>query len=765
MILKTRVHALTMCGLGTGAAGLMVCAALASVQPLVAQTAQRPIGPSPEPIVLSRLSGPIRLDGVVDEPAWDEIAPLEMMMYAPIWGGEPTQRTEVRIGYDDTHLYMSGRLYEEDPSQIRLNTFYRDAFSGDDLLSIMIDSYNDYETAVWFVTNPAGARSDRTMSNDAEFTGAGMPMNSDWNSHWDVVTSITDEGWFAEFRIPFSTLGFQTVDNEVTMGIIVYRYFGRSTERQLFPSISQEWGGFGFGKPSKAQRVTLENVTPSKPIYLTPYALGGQTRIPFLAQPPDVASPEWQTENDPTAEIGADLKYSPTSNLALDLTVNTDFAQVEADDQQINLTRFPLFFPEKRQFFQERSSTFEFGTGGFTDRLFFSRRIGLDNGELVRIYGGARVVGRAGGMDFGMLNMQTGPLDERSGENMGVFRLNQKIINPYSSVGGMMTTRFGRNGDDNVAYGLDTQIRPFGDEYLTVKWAQTFDQRIEEKSALDAGLIQAKWERRREQGVSYNAEYRRVGPDYEPGLGFQSRSDFSFYGGRLSYGWFPGATSPFQSITLAGGTANYLRNEDQSAQTRSYAPSLRFEWKNNASVSLGADSNFESIRQPFFVAGVPIEVGEYWFHQGNINLSLSRSALFRGSIMASAGSFYDGTRRSVSVTPAWNPSRYLELGGGYEVNLLDFEDRGESVTTHLGRLRAQVALNVHVSLNTFIQYNSLDDQTSINARFRYNFREGTDLWIVYNEGYNHTRENGFDPRAPLSAGRSLMVKYTHTFTW
>ncbi|MCG8468495.1 MAG: carbohydrate binding family 9 domain-containing protein, partial [Gemmatimonadetes bacterium] len=345
--------------------------------PLFAQTdggGDRGLTRSVVPLPLARLDGPIELDGVPDEPAWAAIAPLPLFMWAPRHGDALTEETDVRVGYDDRYLYMSGRMYDSDPDGIRSNTFYRDQFSGDDLLSIMIDSYNDYETAVWFVTNPAGARSDRTMSNDAEFGGGGFPMNADWNSHWDVATHRTEEGWFAEFRIPFSTLGFQSDGGEVTMGIIVYRFIARKNERQLFPFIDEEWGGFGFGKPSQAQRVILRNVRPTKPIYITPYLLGGLTQTPELRTPLDGSPAAWTTEGDPTSEPGLDLKYSPSSNLAFDLTLNTDFAQVEADDQQINLTRFPLFFPEKRQFFQERASTFDFGTGGFTDRLFFSRR-------------------------------------------------------------------------------------------------------------------------------------------------------------------------------------------------------------------------------------------------------------------------------------------------------------------------------------------------------------------------------------------------------
>ena len=726
------------------------------------------VGPDPTPISIDRLAGPIELDGLIDEAAWAAIEPLPMIMFAPTWGGEMTQRTEVRLAYDDRYVYMSGRMYDDDPSGIRLNTFYRDQYSGDDLLSILIDSYNDYETAVWFVTNPSGARSDRTMSNDGEFSGGGGAgggaMNSDWNAHWDVATHRNDEGWFAEFRIPFSTLGFQTRGDEVTMGVIIYRFIARSNERQLFPAISQEWGGFSFAKPSQAQRVTLRGVHPSKPVYVTPYALGGVTRVPTLLEPPDVPSSAWQTDSDATRELGVDLKYSPTSNLSVDLTVNTDFAQVEADDQQINLTRFPLFFPEKRQFFQERASTFSFSTGGFSDRLFFSRRIGLREGELVRIYGGARFVGRAGGMDFGLLSMQTAPEAGRSGENMGVLRLNQQVFNPYSSVGGMVTTRIGADGEDNVAYGVDADVRVFGDEYLTVKWAQTFDEALEEGGALDAGLIRARWQRRRDQGFSYSGEYGRVGPDYLPRLGFQLRDDFSFFGGSLQYQWFPTAASPFRSISLSGNTEHYYRNADDRAESRSIRPSFRLEWRDGSSLNLSVESSFESVRDEFTIAALPIEPGEYWYHAASARWEMSRNGLFRGSFQASAGSFYDGTRLSAGWSPTWNVSRHLEIGGGYDINRITFTDRDLTTTTHLVQLKLQVALDTHVSLNTLAQYNSLADQTSINARFRYHFREGTDLWIVYNEGFNFDRDNGLDPRLPVSAGRAIMVKYSHTLT-
>ena len=340
------------------------------------------------PITIPRISGPIELDGIVDEPAWDDVEPFPVTVFSPTYGAPPTETTEVRVAHDDEFLYVSGRLYDSEPEAVRTNTFYRDRYSGDDGLAVIIDSYNDYETAVWFVTNPAGNRIDRTVFNDAQITPrAGMPSNSDWNSYWDVVTSQSDEGWFAEFRIPFSTLGFQVDGDEVTMGFIFYRVIARKNERHTFPDIDPRWGGIAFAKPSQAQRVVLRGVQQSTPVYLTPYALGGLQQTPRLTDGPAGPESAWETDQEGSREAGLDIKYAPTSNLALNVTVNTDFAQVEADSAQVNLERFQLFIPEKRQFFQERSATFDFNTGGPFNRLFYSRKIGLGDGDIVRIFG------------------------------------------------------------------------------------------------------------------------------------------------------------------------------------------------------------------------------------------------------------------------------------------------------------------------------------------------------------------------------------------
>ncbi len=727
--------------------------------PAMAQTS-RPSDPMP----LTRLSGPIVLDGVIDEPAWQQVPPLPMTVYTPTYQGPFTERTEILVAYDDDYLYMAGRLYDSDPAGVRANTLYRDQYSGDDVLAIVIDSYNDNETALWFATSPPGVRSDRSVANDAQFGGGvpfgpGGPVNSDWNTFWDVATVQNDEGWFAEMRIPFSSLRFQDVDGHVVMGIITYRFIARKNERHVFPSIPPNWG-MGFAKPSQARRVSLEGVRSQKPVYFTPYALGGMSRVAEL----NGAQTAYASDNDVTNEVGLDVKYSVTSNLVLDLTANTDFAQVEADSQQLNLTRFSLFFPEKRQFFQERGSIFEFSTGGLS-RLFHSRQIGLNEGEPVRLLGGARLVGRIGKTDLGFLNMQTASTATFDAENFGVIRVRRQVFNRFSNVGGIATTRIGGGGSYNVAVGADALIRPFGDEYVTVKWAETFeDGRPGGTGLLDASRVVARWERRNEDGFSYNADFIRSGADYNPGVGFAIRQDFTFGGGTLQYKRFQGPQSPFRSIEVQNVGDVYVSNADRRVESASIQPSVRFEMKTGANISIQVKNSYESVREAFQLSGGPeIPIGDYWFHEGQVRLESPRGGLFRPNATMAAGTFYDGWRVFLQGGAAWNPSLHLELGGNYQLNVIRFSDRNESLNAHVVAFRIQTALDVHLSFSTLLQYNSTADDVDLNSRLRYNFREGNDLWLVYNEGFNTDRDGLTGPRRPFSQRRTLMVKYTHTF--
>jgi hypothetical protein len=394
------------------------------------------------PLVLPRLGGPITLDGFSDEPAWEAIEPLILTMHLPIFEGAMTERTEIRVAYDNDYLYLAGRMYDSDPEGIQAVDIVRDGANfQNDWFGLFLDSFNDNENTLAFFTNPVGMRTDFSLSNDVQ--NIQRDFSKSWSTFWDAAIQRNDQGWFAELRIPFSSLRFQDENGEVIMGLTVSRSIARKGESHVFPAIPPNWGRYSTWKASQAQRVRFTGVYSRSPLYITPYALGGLNQAVALNQ----AGSEYDVTNTPARDLGLDIKYGLTSNMTLDLTVNTDFAQVEADDQEINLTRFSLFFPEKRLFFQERASTFEFGLGGYS-RLFHSRRIGIHEGNQVPIYGGARLVGRVGDWDVGAIDMQMAPLKDENGkdqllpsENLGVARLRRQVLNPYSYVGGMATSR------------------------------------------------------------------------------------------------------------------------------------------------------------------------------------------------------------------------------------------------------------------------------------------------------------------------------------
>jgi hypothetical protein len=545
------------------------------------------------------------------------------------------------------------------------------------------------------------------------------------------------------------------------MGIILQRKVARKTERLVFPPVPSI-ANWAFLKPSLAQKIVLEGIRPRKPLYVTPYGLSG------LGQsfPLNDDSTGYAREDDLKGEAGVDLKYGLTHNLTLDLTVNTDFAQVEADDQQVNLTRFSLFFPEKRQFFQERAGVFDFRTGGLS-RLFHSRRIGLtDDGQPVRILGGARLIGRWGGWDVGVFDMQTAESDSLPSENFGVLRLRRQVLNAYSYAGAMVTSRIGTDGSYNLAYGLDGVVRLAGDDYLTLQWAQTFDREQIDDGDLglvNSGRFTAEIERRRRRGLGYNAVVAWAGPAYDPGVGFTQRNDFTLLDDAVSYTWLPGEASSLIWHTLGLAGFAFVRNGDRSIESAEAGPEWEFSAKSGAGGSLEAKVLFEDLPVPFQLSPEAlVPAGSYTFFRVGASFHVSHTRLFQLRPRVEAGTFYDGWQVTAEVSPIWYVSPHLELSGSYRFNRIRFPDRAQRFEAHLARLRIGTALNTKVSTNAFIQFNSATHTVSANVRFRYNFREGNDLWVVYNEGMNTDRHR-LTPPLPFTLTRTILVKYTYTF--
>jgi hypothetical protein len=690
--------------------------------------------------VIQRLTGPIEFDGISNEPAWESIPSLPVIMYQPVYGNNPSENTEIRIAYNDDYLYVSGRLYDSEPEKMQVVSLERDGGGmGNDWFGIVLDTFDDNENAVQFFTTPEGNRFDAAVLNDAE---GEQFFNVNWNSFWDAAVVKNNNGWFAEIRVPWSSLRFQAKDGQVKMGLITWRYIARKNEFIIFPDIPPNWN-LGFIKPSQAQ---------------------------------DIA---YNFESDITRELGLDLKYGITSNLTLDLTLNTDFAQVESDDPQVNLTRFSLFFPEKRLFFQERDNIFNFTFGGPT-KLFYSRRIGLydigdDDYRQVPIIGGLRLTGRIGKWDIGLLEMQTSEArfeesDEVDStvtvpsENFGVARIRKQVFNQYSYIGGIFTSRIGKNDNSNYNLGFDGSFRIFGDDYLIFAVAQTFDSDEEPASVLDANRIRVSWENRSNQGFSYNFLLARRGQYFTPRSGFEVAENYFVIGRRFSYAWFAGEKSKVLRHRLAVQYYFLFDNSNEVIESAEIKPLWAVERKDGSSYQIGFKSQIESLTDTLDLPGdVIILPKRYGFSELDAIYQTVPTKFLSTGLNIKAGTFYDGHYFSFKLTPQWNLVPHFTIGGSYQPTVAWFPDRDQKFNYHLIGLRIAYALNSKVSARTFINFNSADDAIGINFRFRYNPREGTDLYFVYNEGFNTDRNREF-PTLPLTDNRTILIKYSTTFT-
>ena len=712
---------------------------------------------------LQRISDPIRLDGAVDDDAWAAVAPLPLVMYEPVFKGTMTERTEIRVGHDDEYLYAAAKLYYEDVRDMRANSMYRDRYSGDDVFSIFLDTFNDQKHGLWFSINPNGVRMDYAISNDMEFLG-GSPfervINSSWNTFWDAYTTRTDEGWFAEVRIPFSSLGFQDQDGVVEMGMAVGRRISSKAELHVFPAIPPDWA-MGWAKPSQYAPVRIEGASSRRPLYVTPYVAGGATHLSKLSDDED----RYLEEDDLDAELGIDLKYNITNNLTLDVTLNTDFAQAEADDQQVNLTRFPLFFPEKRQFFQERAGIFNFRTLGRFGRIFYSRRIGLHDGQIVPIIGGTRLVGRIGTWDVGLLNIQTAEAVGLPMENFGVYRVRRDVINDNSFVGAIATTRIGWDGTYNYVYGFDSQLRTAPKQFLTLKWAQVLSNDTGPNPIADAsgGFARFRYERRTLMGLSYMLSGTWQGTNFEPGIGFLSRTGFIAPMVIVGYGWLASESSPVLSYQGRLIMLQYIRDDDRTADWTYIRADAPVTFKNGDVHTATLHFNVESFSEPLELPeNTTVPTGRYSYTYLEYSYAMDDGNLLRTDAVLTGGALYDGSSYGIQLRPTWNMSRFFELGASYQFSRVRFPKRDDAFNVHIGRLRTQIGFTTKMSVNGFVQYNSSIDNLSANVRFRYNFREGNDLWLVFNEGRN-TDRFGMDPVPPALLGRSLLLKYTYTF--
>ncbi|HYQ57855.1 MAG TPA: DUF5916 domain-containing protein [Draconibacterium sp.] len=713
-------------------------------------------------VAIKPLIGELNFDGSVNEPEWKISQEFQMTMHYPVYGNAPTEESEVYITFDNNYLWVGAILYYQDINNIVSSSKQRDERSSNsDAFGIILDSYNDNENGLAFVTMPSGLKTDYAISNDGQ--GGGGPgrssKNYTWNSFWDVKTTTTENAWHVEMRIPFSSLRFQSVNDITKMGLIINRDISYCNEKATYPAIDNKYGFGANTRPSLSQTVVFEGIKAKNPVYISPYVLGGTSKNFELNEAQD----NYVGNSDPKFTGGLDVKYNLNSNLTLDFTVNTDFAQVEADDQTINLTRYSLFFPEKRLFFQERSGIFDFSLGR-SQSLFYSRNIGISHGEAVDILGGARLVGRLGKWDVGFLNMNTEAYNGNAAENFGVARLRKQVINENSYIGGMVTSRIDFNGNYNIAYGIDGIFKLSDVDYLDVKIAQTQDKSDDSETlSLDPTFLSVGIERRTQKGFMYEGKYAYWGKDFDPKAGFMFLNNIQEASASLGYGWYAPEKSSIYSSSLSVDFDITNRLEDGDIESMRISPRYRIELKKGYSLFSFLNYQKEGLTRDFHLSDDTfVPAGDYSFWNLRGMLSTPRTSKIGARLGFNGGEFYDGNKYSIELTPDFNVSPSLQLSGTYEFDHIEFSSRNQKFTNHIARVKAIYMLNTKVSLSSFVQYNEMDNIVITNLRFRYSPRDGNDLYVVFNNLRN-VEKAGTTPKLPKFINRTLMLKYTHTF--
>jgi hypothetical protein len=723
---------------------------------------------SQEQITIPGLIGEFKFDGMTDDVCWQNVKPLPMVMHIPVFGNQPSENTEVMVCYDNTYLYVGARLYDSNPSDMLVSSKKRDeSVVASEGFILILDSFNDKENGLAFGTTPTGLRNDFTIFKDAMVATREGPFNQSWNTFWDVKTSRNELGWFVEMRIPFSSIRFKDDAGKVVMGLTCLRILAHKNEIDVFPSIPPNWGKNSCYRPSKAQEVLFEGLSSKRPFYIAPYAIAGYQQDYSLNE----SGTEYQQNNSPKLNAGLDIKYGLTNNLTADITVNTDFAQVEADDEQINLTRFSLFFPEKRTFFQERSSIFSFDFEQGSS-LFYSRRIGLHEGEQVPIIAGARVTGMAGRWDIGFMDMQTQAINQEEGsenalpsENFGILRLRRQVINENSYMGGVVTSRVGMDGSYNTAYGIDGIIKLFENDYLNIKLAQVMDNSYtNDFFSLDPTRLYINWNRFNDKGLNYDFAWSRSGKDFIPEIGFQIRNNYTLYSTGIGYGWIPGEAYAMQNHKVGIKVTAYQNNLDNSAESVETMFTYNFRFKSDYNGTAYIRNQYENVLDTFSLSdNTYIPTGKYSFTYFETHLNSPSTNPFVMGVDLFTGGFYDGKRFGFGLEPAWNIGSTLQLALTYDHNFLSFKERNQSFSEGILGFKALVMFDTKLSASTFIQYNSAENDLISNFRFRYNPREGNDFYVVFNEGRSTYRDI-VNPRMPLFNYRSILLKYTYTFT-
>ena len=696
-----------------------------------------------------RAAGKITLDGVLDEPS-RSLAPTAngFIQNDPREGEPATFDTEVRVLYDDDALYFGVFAKDDEPGRIVVNDLKKDFNTGSsDGVRVILDTFHDARNAYEFATNPAGAKWDAQMTNE------GQETNANWDGIWDVETSITETGWYAELRIPVRTLKFSPSELQ-TWGVNFERKLRRLNEDSYWSPLPRI---YDIERVSLAGTVDgMRGLRQGKNLRFKPYAASASSAVAGR-----------RTDGD--LDAGLDVKYGVTSGLVWDFTVNTDFSQAEADEQQINLTRLSVLFPEKRDFFLENSGIFAFGGGGrnnngnsgggqnsnaqFGASLFFSRRIGLsDNGEPIPIVGGTRLSGRQGAYSIGVLNMQQRESGTTPGTNFATVRVRRDVL-ANSNIGAIVLNKEEAGVGFNRVAGVDGNFR-FGALLLTGWVAKSFSPAA---AVPGPGNDYAS-----NVGVTYNGrewtaqtDFKSVGGAFNDEMGFIQRNGVSNLDGRWGRTIRPKSLSKWMRQTVPHlETDVFIRHSDGKIDSRYMNYHWNANFQDGSNMEVGYNSSSENIATPFTInsnRGVRVQPGHYDFGEYFGFWNTNQAARISFNNRAGLGKFYDGYRRSYAFGPSVRLNENFNASFNLQINDISLST-GEFVTKLLST-RVNYNFNTKMFANALVQYNTDNRQWTSNLRFNIIHRPLSDVFLVYNAKR--------DDRTGLMLSRAVIAKMTY----
>ena len=687
-----------------------------------------------EKIIIKKSNKEFLLDGFLNDPIWNDATSFSFSEFSPNWGKKDSLTT-MYVVFDASNIYVGLIAKEPLPEKIIDRNLIRDGWYGDDFFTFHIDPNLTKTNALVFSIYPSGSRYDMSVSNDAIPLGKST-FNTSYDLIWEGKTQITDEGWFAEYKIPISGLRFKKDAGGIAAisAMRTQNYLNKT--HATTPLVPQNIPNANM-TPSLKQAVIFEDLVPKKQLQITPYLLS------TLGNTYEQGGTEVTKTSVDDLDLGLDVRLGITSELTLDATLNTDFSQVEIDNQVVNLQRGSIFLPERRRFFQEQAGLFDFNTG-ILSQLFYSRRIGIKNGEIIPIIGGIRLTGQINTLDVGFLSLQTdrSNLSDNTllpSENLSVLRLRKKVLNDRSFIGFMTTNRLSKNSY-NTVLGMDSNISLSNEHFVTSSIATSLDKQDGAYGFLNNSRISVLFEKRKEDGLFYRAAYEYSGEDFKPDMGFLLREKHHNLYTALQYGKFKNERSQgmfrYNRWSILGSDI-YFTTDMSRILTYYNRSSWAGTFFSGDKISAFGQVQYEFLPEALTLTDkITIPSGDYLFNFYGISYATGTNRKIQFPISVEYGSFYDGSNFQFNLSPEININRHLNVATSWRSNYLDFKERNQTEWINIVQTRLNWAYNLHLSGSFTGQYNSTNDKFILSARLRYNFKDGNDLYIVYNEARN-----------------------------